>query len=40
MEQPHTYTHTPTHHPEAADTVVLVHNLDVNSPLAICAVIE
>ena len=35
------HTHIHTHHPEAADTVVgLVHDLDVNPPVAICAVIE
>lgn len=39
----HLYTLGDTHtsHPEAADTVVgLVHGLDVNSPVAIWAVIE
>lgn len=40
----HKHIHTRsrrTSHPEAADTVVgLVHDLDVNPPVAICAVIE
>lgn len=37
----YTHIHTRTGHPEAADAVVgLVHDLDVNPPVAICAVIE
>lgn len=36
MEHPPPPTHTLTHYPEAADTVVgLVHDLVVNSPVAI-----